>query len=367
LQSCVIMTVMLQSYFQEMQDTWFTFLGNYSDDLVRFALYFIASFVVLFIIKRVVLTQLHRVAKKTSTNLDEFMLDVMSVWNWFVLILFSTYFALKTVELPSQYESLVSLVMNIAIGWYVVQTVLALLKFGFNRYVAQRQRYEEDFDPTIIMFMRQVASILIWLIAALVVMQNLGYEVTALVGGLGLGGLAVAFAVQNLLSDVFSSVSIYFDKPFKIGDFIVVGEDSGVVKKIGIKSTRLQTLQGEELVISNKELTESRVNNFKKMLTRRVAFNIGVEYDTPTSKLKQIPEILKEIIEKQENVSFDRSHFKTLGDFSLIFETVYIVNSSEFLTYMNIQQAINIEILDTFNKKKIEIAFPTQKMLNANV
>ena len=358
---------MLQSYFQQMQDNWFTFLSNYSDDVMRFTLYFIASFIVLFVIKRVILTHLHGVAKKTSTNLDEFMLDVMAVWNWFVLVLFSTYFALKTVELPAQYESLVSLVMNVAIGWYAVQTLLSLLKFGFNRYVAQRQRYEEDFDPTIIMFMRQVVSILVWLMAAIVVLQNLGYEVTALVGGLGLGGLAVAFAVQNLLSDVFSSVSIYFDKPFKIGDFIVVGTDSGVVKKIGIKSTRLQTLQGEELVISNKELTESRVNNFKKLLTRRVVFDIGVEYNTPTAKLKQIPEIIKEIIEKQENVSFDRCHLKTLGDFSLIFETVYIVNSSEFAIHINTQQAINIALLDTFKKKNIEIAFPTQKMLNANV
>lgn len=356
---------MLEIYSLEMRNMWFTFLGNYGDNLVRFVFYFVVSFIVLFLIKRVILTQLHRIAKKTVTNLDDFMLDVMSIWNWFVLVLLSTYLALQTVELPAQYESMTSVVMNIAIGWYAVQTVLAFLKFGFNRYVSQRQRYEEDFDPTIIMFMRQIAAILIWVMAALVVMQNLGYQVTALVGGLGLGGLAVAFAVQNLLSDVFSSVSIYFDKPFKIGDFIVVGDDSGVVKKIGIKSTRLQTLQGQELVISNKELTETRVNNYKKMLTRRVVFEVGVEYGTPTSKLKQIPGIIKDIIEKQENVSFDRSHFKTLGDFSLIFETVYIVNSPEFAIYMDTQQAINIAVLDALNKKGIEIAFPTQKILTA--
>lgn len=358
---------MLQAILQELQNSWFTFQGNYGQDLAQFIFYFVLSFIILFILKRVVLTQLHRLAKKTVKDLDEFMLDVMQVWNWFVLVLFSVYFALMTVQLPPQYDSVIRTVMNIAIGWYAVQTLLALLKFAFNRYVSQRQRYEEDFDPTVIMFLRQIAAIFIWVMAALVVLQNLGYQVTALVGGLGLGGLAVAFAVQNLLSDVFSSISIYFDKPFKIGDFIVVGADSGVVKKIGIKSTRLQTLQGQELVISNKELTESRVNNYKKMVTRRVVFEIGVEYETPTSKLKQIPEIIKDIIEKQENASFDRSHFKTLGDFSLIFETVYIVNSSEFGVYMDTQQAINLAILDALSKNKIEIAFPTQKMLNTNV
>lgn len=356
---------MLHTYSLQIQNMWFVFLGNYGDDLVRFVFYFVASFIVLFLIKRVILIKLHQLAKKTETNLDDLMLDLMRVWNWLVLVLLSVYFALSTVELPQPYDSLSSVVLNVAIGWYAVQTLLAAVKYGFNRYVSQRDRFEEDFDPTIIMFLRQVVSIVIWVVAALVVMQNLGYQVTALVGGLGLGGLAVAFAVQNLLSDVFSSFSIYFDKPFKIGDFIVVGNDMGVVKKIGIKSTRLQTLQGQELVISNKELTESRVNNFKKMVTRRVSFELGVEYGTPTSKLKQIPEMIKDIIEKQENATFDRSHFKKIGDFSLVFETVYIINSADFGTYMDTQQSINLEILDALSKKGIKIAFPSQKILTS--
>jgi small-conductance mechanosensitive channel len=185
--------------------------------------------------------------------------------------------------------------------------------------------------------------------------------------GLAIGGAATAivigFALQHVLSDFFSAFSIYFDKPFEIGDFIIVGDYSGTVTKIGMKSTRVQLLQGEELVLANSELTKTSIRNFKKMKRRRINFSFGVTYDTPLKKLKMIPEIIKKIInpEKLEHVHrLDRIHFTEFGDFSLNFEVVYYMKSQDYVKYRDTQQEINFRIKEAFEKEGIEMAFPTQ-------
>jgi len=179
---------------------------------------------------------------------------------------------------------------------------------------------------------------------------------------LGIGGLAIAFALQNILEDMFSSFSIYFDRPFQIDDFIVIGDDMGIVKKIGIKSTRIQTLQGEELIISNKELTGKRIRNFKKMEKRRIVFKFGVVYETSTEKLKKIPGIIKDIMDRAELAEIDRVHFKEFGDFSLNFEVIYYIKSREYIDYMNTQQEMNFAIKERFEQEGIEMAYPTQTL-----
>ncbi len=183
---------------------------------------------------------------------------------------------------------------------------------------------------------------------------------SGVVVGLGVGGIAIALAVQNTLSDVFSAFSIYFDRPFEIGDFVVIGDQSGTVTNIGMKSTRIRLLQGEELVISNKELTSTQVRNFKKLEKRRINFKLGVTYDTPLEKLKKIPDIVRQIIEAQEFADLDRVHFYEFGDFSLKFEIIYYVLVADYNKYMDIQQAINFAIKGAFEKEGIEMAFPTQ-------
>ena len=180
---------------------------------------------------------------------------------------------------------------------------------------------------------------------------------------MGIGGIAIAFALQNILADAFSALSIYFDKPFEIGDFVVVGEFSGTVKKIGIKSTRIQLLQGEELVMSNAILTSSSVRNFKKMRKRRIVFGFGVTYDTPSKKLKKIPDIIRDIIDPEKLQyldKLDRVHFSEFGDFSLIFDVVFYMKTQDYMKYKDTQQAINYAIRDAFEKEGIEMAFPTQ-------
>lgn len=205
-------------------------------------------------------------------------------------------------------------------------------------------------------------KICLWVFAGLIVLSNLGFNISSLIAGLGIGGIAVAFALQNILTDIFSSFSIFLDKPFKAGDFIVVGNDMGVVEKIGIKTTRLKTLQGEELVVSNKELTSVRVRNFKKLEKRRVVSMLGICYETNSEKLKAIPSIIKDIVSAIDVTEFDRCHFKDYGDFSLNFETVYYINSADYAQYMDAQQAINFRIKEEFEKRSIGFAYPTQTL-----
>ncbi len=197
---------------------------------------------------------------------------------------------------------------------------------------------------------------------ACLVLDNLGVNITTLVAGLGVGGIAIALAVQNILSDVFCSVAILVDKPFQVGDFIIVGDMMGTVEKIGIKTTRVRSLSGEQLVFSNADLVNSRIRNYKRMQERRVVFSFGVIYQTPADKLEHIPAMVKEIIESVDQARFDRTHFKQFGDSSLDFECVYYVLSRDYNLYMDIQQKINLELFTRFEKEGIEFAYPTRTL-----
>lgn len=215
-------------------------------------------------------------------------------------------------------------------------------------------------NETAIFGIKLIAKILLWAIAILMVLSNWGVNISALAASMGIGGIAIALAAQNILSDLFSSFSIYLDKPFEIGDYIVIGADRGTVQKIGLKTTRIQTLQGEELVVSNQELTTTRVQNFKKMTERRINFSVGVTYDTPTEKLKKIPEILEKIISSESKARFDRVHFASFDDWALRFDAVYYVLSQDYAEYMDMQQVMNFSIKEAFESESIEMAFPTQ-------
>jgi len=223
-----------------------------------------------------------------------------------------------------------------------------------------RDEHQVEKNRTAIHGILVFAKIILWTAGLLLMLSNLGFEVGTLVASLGISGIAIAFALQNILSDLFSSFAIYLDQPFQIGDYVVVGEDSGTIKKIGLKTTRIQTLKGDELVISNAELTSSRIHNFKKMRRRRVNFTIGVVYETASVKLQKIPDIIQKIIEDVETVDFERCHFQSFGDFSLNFETVFYVKSRDYHVFMDARQMINLGVKEAFEKAKIEMAFPTQ-------
>jgi small-conductance mechanosensitive channel len=205
-----------------------------------------------------------------------------------------------------------------------------------------------------------IFKVLVWIFGIIFLLDNLGFKVKSLMTGIGIGGVAIALATQKVLADLFSYFAILLDRPFKIGDFLIIDNHLGVVEHIGIKTTRIRSLHGEELIFSNNDLLNSRIKNYISMQERRVLFNIGVTYSTPAEKLEKIPEIIKSIIENIEDTRFDRCHFSKYGDFNLIIEVVYYIKGADYNKYMDIQQKVNLNIKRKFEEEGIKFAFPTQ-------
>lgn len=338
-----------------------SFFGNsflaYAEALV--------AFVIIFFVfqgfQSLVLIRLSGLAKRTKTDVDDVAIRTIRTIRPPFYIFLAFYLALFLVELTGVFRSILTAALII---WAVYQSVIAI-QIVVDYIVRKFSKGESRETKTAVQSLNLIIKIVLWSLALLLVLSNLGVDITSLIAGLGIGGIAVALAVQNLLGDLFSSFAIYFDKPFKVGDFVVVGKDMGTVERIGIKTTRLRALQGEEIVISNAELTSARIQNFKKMSERRVAFTFGVTYDTSTTKLKKIPELVKSAIEAQSSTRFDRAHFNLFGDSALMFEVVYYLNSNDYNQYMDTQQGINLKLKDAFSSEEIEFAYPTQTIFLA--
>ena len=303
--------------------------------------------------------------RHAKNQTDEALSDIVHTVNkWFYAFL-ALYSATYTLNLS---ETVVFWFKALLIAWTGYQVALAVIviidhvlgKF-FDKNVLAGEPEEEGSESARV-FVSSIMRGVVWIVAVLCVLALLGVNVGSFATGLGVGGIVLAFALQNVLTDLFSSFVIHAEKPFKPGDFIVVGEHRGTVKTIGIKTTRIQALQGEEVVISNQEMTSARVQNFKKMEERRVLFNLGIEYGTSLVQMKKIPDVVKNIIEKQNNVRFDRAHFKGFGDSSLDVEVVYFVLTNDYGEYMNVQQAINFGIMEAFEREAIAFAFPSQTL-----
>lgn len=234
-----------------------------------------------------------------------------------------------------------------------------LIAYAIQRYVDQH-KVSDAARVTTMSALAFLGKLVLWTVALLLILDNLGVDVTALIAGLGVGGIAVALAAQNILGDLFASLSIVMDKPFVLGDFITVGDFQGTVEHIGLKTTRLRSLSGEQLVFPNSDLLTSRIRNYKRMQERRVVFTIGVTYETGLPQLRDIPELIKQTIASQEQTRFDRAHFQKFGDSALIYEAVYFVTIPDFNRYMDIQQQINFRLLEEFASRGIDFAYPTQ-------
>jgi len=321
---------------------------------------FIAVLIAIKIIKNIFLKYLRKIAKKTKTDFDDLIFEIIKKTNKLTYIVIALYFAVQPLRISSYLEKALYYALIVLLVYETVKAAQALIDYEINKLTAKKQVDEKQEDAHAIKIFGTILKVLIWIGAVILVLQNLGFNVSSLIAGLGIGGLAVALAVQNILGDLFSAFSMYVDKPFEVGDFIIVGKKMGVVKKIGIKTTRLTALQGEEIVIANQDLTSSRVQNFKKMQKRRIQFAFGVLYETEPKKLKSIPDIVKNIIDKVDLAEFDRAHFKNFGDSSLDFEVVYYVLNGDYNKYMDIQQEINLEIFNAFAREGIGFAYPTQ-------
>lgn len=343
-----------------------SFLGNTVRAWAIGAGVFLVALVALYIFKGFIIYRLQKISKKTNTEVDDLVIEGIKAVRWPFYVLFSLYIGSHFLSLPSLAEKIIYYVILVTIVYYVVRILEKLIDWAINKAI--RERKEESGEEVrsleesggVVRLMATLAKVALWAGAIALLLANMGYNITSLVAGLGIGGIAVALAIQNVLGDVFSSLSIYLDKPFEIGDFIVVGGNYGTVKHVGIKSTRIELLQGEELIVSNSQLTAAEIRNFGIMEYRRVAFTIGVVYNTPLEKLKKIPEMIREIMEAQDKVEVERVHFKSFGDFSLVFEAIYYVQTTDYIEYMDIQQQINLGIVERFQKEGVEMAYPTQ-------
>ena len=321
----------------------------------------VAGFALLWLVTRFAGRRLSIIAARTETRLDDIVSGMINRTGTLFLFVAALFLALQFLELPAR-------VRSIGQSLFII-TLLAQsgvwLGVVAHSVLDQYRRRTVTKNPgavTTINAMGYLVRILIWAFVVLMALDNLGINVSALVAGLGIGGVAVALAVQNILGDLFASLSIILDKPFVIGDFLVIGEYMGSVEFVGLKTTRVRSLSGEQLVLSNSDLLKSRIRNYGRMYERRVVFNIGVTYGTPREQLKLIPGMIRAAVEAQDKTRFDRSHFMKYGDYALQFETVYYVLSPDYNVYMDIQQAIYLMIHEDFEQQHIEFAFPTQTL-----
>lgn len=309
-------------------------------------------------------TRLEVRARRTVTRVDDVVVAALKRTLSVALLILGVAVGSAALELPPRMHgwlgSIAMVAVLIQIGMWLSAAIVTWV--GIERKV----NIEENAAAVMSMkVMSIVARLLLWSFVVLMALSNLGVDVTALVAGLGIGGIAVALAAQAVLGDLFASVSIITDKPFLLGDFLKVGDHLGSVEDIGLRTTRIRSLSGEQLIFSNGDLLNSRIHNYGRMAERRVVFSIGVTYQTSRAGLEKIPGIIREAIESQDHTRFDRSHFQKFGDFALVFESVYYVLASDYTLYMDIQQAVNFTIHRRFEEEGIDMAYPTQTLFLA--
>lgn len=290
------------------------------------------------------------------------VVELLEKTRFSVLVVLSLYAGTLDLSFPRKTEFILNAAALIA---FLVQTALwgnAAITFWLENYRTRKLK-EDAIGVTMVAAMAFFVRVLLWALIALIVLDYFGINITALVAGLGVGGIAVALAVQNILKDLFSSLSIVLDKPFVIGDLIAVDSFTGTIEDIGMKTTRVRSISGEKLIFPNSSLLDSRIRNYRDQRERRVVFSIGVVYQTPPEKVRAIPGIIREIIEERENTRFERSHFNSFGDSSLGFETVYWVTVPDYNVHMDTQQEIYLALLDRFEQEGIEFAYPTQTLV----
>ena len=321
----------------------------------------VVTAIVLRLTKAVVAGRARDLAARSELGWAQGVLEFITATRLWFLLVVAVYLGYQVLALPAQ---VLRFVQSLTIIVSLVQTAVwgsAVIRFLTVRWA--KQRLESDpASVTMVSTLSFVGKFALWVVVLLLILENVGVQVTTLIAGLGIGGVAVALAAQSFLGDLFASLSIVIDKPFVLGDSITVGELSGTVENIGMKTTRIRSVTGEQVIVPNSDLLKSRIRNFKRMHERRMQFLIGVTYQTPADKLAAIPGMLRGIIEAQTGVRFDRAHFQTLGGSALVFEVVYFIESADFNASMDVQQAVNLEIVRRFAAETIEFAYPTQTL-----
>jgi small-conductance mechanosensitive channel len=318
----------------------------------------LAGVVLIRIIWALVVRRVAAWAKRTEAPIDDILVKSTARAVLPLVYLAIIYLAVRNLAFEDNVRDIIDIAGKILLTYLAARLTITMIANTIKYYWLSKG--ENGGREKTVRALMPIIRIGVWLVALVFLLDNFGFEVTTVVAGLGIGGVAVALAGQAILKDLFGYFAILFDRPFEIGDSIAVGDKMGTVEKVGVKTTRLKGLGGEQLVFSNADLTDSRVQNFKRMKRRRIVAHLGVTYDTPAAKLKKIPALVRGIIDPIDGVDFDRAHFASFGDFSLVFEVVYFVHGNDYTKYMDVQEEINMRLYEAFAKQKIEFAYPTQ-------
>lgn len=330
---------------------WNNTILDYCTFLAALAL----GFTLIFVLGRVALRRIAAHHEKTQSPYALLMLS--GVKQYLLPIAYFTLFNACT-RMLTLHHKLQEIVRSLSVLFVIVMGAMFLASLA-ALFFTKLGKGKGDSAALAIKWLIRISKIVIWGIALILFLDNVGVKITSLVTGLGIGGVALAFAAQSALTDIFCFFTIFFDKPFEIGDFIIAGDHMGTVEHIGVKTTRLRAIGGEQLIVSNADLTGSRIRNYKTMQQRRVSFSLGVTYDTPSETLKKIPALIQSIVEETEDTTFSRAHFANFGAYSLNFEVVYFVLSGDYDRYMEINQQINLAIKDGFERLGVSFALPT--------
>ncbi|MEA9356289.1 mechanosensitive ion channel family protein [Bacteriovorax sp. PP10] len=328
---------------------FFLFLGT-------FTLYFIVTLILKYFIIKI-----EKISSNTSTLIDDLVVDLLKCIKKYFILFISFYISFSFMNVDVSYNLKIDKLLMIICAIQLIQVAGRLINFWVVKFL-KIESTESGEKLASLRFMTIGLKVIVYSIIFLVMLNNLGIDVTALIAGLGVGGVAVALALQNILTDLFSSLTIVLDKPFVVGDFIVINDFMGTVEFIGIKTTRLRSISGEQLIFGNGDLLQSRIRNYKRMNERRVVQNLTVTYQTSSEMLNEIPKIVKNIVESLDSVRFDRCHFLRFQDSSLEFELVYWVESAEFNDYADKAHKINVSVFQAFSERNIEFAYPTQTL-----
>lgn len=325
----------------------------------------VISYFALSIALRFVTARLESLAERTSTKIDDTLVEVLKSTHAATVLVAALLIGTELLGLNDRWDARINHVWFLLIG---VQIAIWINQ-GVRCWTAGRlkSQAESAHNPVITTMLSWMLRGLLWSVLLLAVLANMGVNITAFVASLGVGGVAVALAVQSILSDLFASLAIGLDKPFEIGDFIVFGDIAGTIEHVGLKTTRIRSLSGEEIVCSNTELLKNTIHNYKRMSERRIVFGFGVTYDATPEQLRAIPDKVREAVENAGDTRFDRAHFKQFGKSSLDFEVVYYVTDPGFNLYMDIQQKINLALMTELADAGVRFALPTHTLHVASV
>ena len=336
-------------------------LGNTPEAYGYAAIAFAVALALLHLVKNIGISRLKALAQKTETDLDDLLITLTEKFSWFEYQLAAFFVATRYLLRSPAFDKDLKIVILLVFTYRAITLTQHLLSYWINKIAAQRE-LSGAAKTSVVHSTQVIMRAVVWVAASLFVLDNLGVNISAVLTGLGIGGVAVALAAQAILGDLFNFFVILLDKPFTIGDFIISDAVSGTIEHVGLKSTRIRSLSGEMVVVSNSNLLGSRIRNYKDLTKRRVVFKTAIVYGTKPELLRKIPSLIKKAV-LASKAEFDRCNLYNCGDFSLDFETVYYLSEPDYGAYMAAHEQVLLAVLEGLTDAGAELAYPTQTLL----